>query len=124
MGDSFNIGGDVVGSAVGANAAANVRDIQVFRETIDRSQVMDGNLKARLKEARDAIEQASLPEADKRDVLDDFGKLTAEMEQHSPEAGRVRRLFNRIAELAPSVASILSSAAQIAQAVHGSGPHP
>ena len=117
MGDKISIGGNVSGSAIGTGASAVVRDIVAFQNMVDNSTRLTPDLKGTLKEARELVEKSLLGEDDKKDLLDDLGKLTDEMEKSTPEPGRVQRFFGRIKEIAPTVASILSSTATIAKVV-------
>lgn len=114
MSDKIEIKGDAIGSAVGAGARVRTRDITVYKQAVDQSSGIDEELKRVLKEARDAIEQATVSEADKADATDDLAKLTAELEKPEKDPGLVRRYFNRIKEVVPTVASLISSAKTIA----------
>lgn len=113
MSDRTNIGGDVIGSAVGRDASVNARDITVFKQTVDSSTKMDADLKSKLSEARDEIDKLDIPQDDKHDVTDDLGKLTEELDKPEPTPSRVERFLKRIEEIAPSVASVLASATRI-----------
>ena len=117
MGDKISIGGNVSGSAIGTGASAVVGDITAFQSMVDNSTRLTPDLKTKLKEAREVVEKSSLGESDKKDVLDDLGKLTDELEKPAPEPGRVARFFSRIKEIAPTVASVLSSTAAIAKVI-------
>jgi hypothetical protein len=88
----------------------NARDITMYKNAVDRSSRLDNNIKQILKNARDAIEHAVLSDEDKADVLDDLNKLTAELEKPEKDPGRVHRYWNRIKEVAPPVAAILTTA--------------
>jgi len=48
-----------------------------------------------------------------------FGMLVDEIKKPEPRPGRIMRLFDRIKQLAPEVASILSSAAKIGELIRG-----
>ena len=72
-----------------------------------------------LVEARKALESGNLTGADKDDAADDLGKLTDEIKRPEPQPGRIKRLFESIKQLAPDVASILSSAAKIGELIKG-----
>jgi hypothetical protein len=91
------------------------RDVSAYNDLIDQSSTLDPDLKRTLKEAREALETIGLPEADKDDVADDLGKLTAELTKPQPDVYRVRRLWMRIRETAPTVAAILASASRLAE---------
>ncbi len=56
-----------------------------------------------------------LSEADKEDLVQQLLMLTKELEKTEREPKRVQRFWIRINETAPAVASILSSAARLAQ---------
>ncbi len=124
MGDKISVGGNVTGSALGTGASAVVGDITAYQSMVDNSTRLTQELKAKLKEAREAVERSLLGDGDKKDVLDDLGKLTEEMEKPTPEPGRVVRFFTRIKEIAPSVATILSSTATIAKVIGTATGHP
>ena len=109
MGDETNIQGDVIGSAVGKGASVNARDIKVFKQTVDASTTLDDDLKQKLKEARDTIEEAELSEQDKDDAVDSLGKLTEEVQKPEPDMSRVQRLWTFIKDVVPIVGTILKS---------------
>lgn len=123
MGDKFEVKGDVVGSALGRRARAEVGDINVYKQAVDQSSGLDDELKNVLKQARDAIEEAGLSETDKADITEDLAKLTAELEKPEKDPGLVRRYWNRIKEIAPTVSALLGSAVSIAKLLSGEAPH-
>jgi hypothetical protein len=110
---------DIISSAVGSDIRFRARDITVYQRDIDQSTVLDPELKQKLKEAREALDKVDLSEDDKNDVADNLEKLTIELEKPQRDAGRVKRFWNRIKEVAPTVAAILSTAASIAKLVSG-----
>jgi len=112
VGDQFNTG-DITGGAVGRGARVNARDISAFKQVIDNSTKFDDDLKSKLVSAREAIETMDASDDDKQDVAESLGKITEELEKPTPEPGRLERFFNRVKEVAPVVASILASAAQM-----------
>jgi hypothetical protein len=116
MASSIEIRGDVIGAAVGAGATVRARTIYV-----DQSSGLADDLKRVLKDARDRLEGLDLSEADKKDATEDLGKLAAELEKSEKNPGLVQRYWNRIKEVAPPVASILSAAASIAKLLGGGG---
>lgn len=119
VGDKINIGGDAIGAAVGSHASLRAHDITTYKQVVDQSLTLDEDVKRALKEAREALEKADLSEADKGDATDDLGKLTDELQKPEKDVGRVRRLWNHIKDIAPPVASILSSAASLAKMLGG-----
>ena len=80
---------------------------------MDNLGIVEEDIKQKLKEARKAIENADLSDADKSGVVDDLNKLTAELEKPEQDDGRVQRYWNRIKEVAPTAASLLASAASL-----------
>ena len=94
-------------------------DINVYKQAVDQSSSIEDDVKQVLKNARDALEHIKLSEADKEDATDDLGKLTAELEKDDKDIGRVQRYWNRIKEIAPPVAAILSAATSIAKLLGG-----
>jgi len=119
MDSEVTIGGNVIGSAVGSGSTVNARDITAFINTVDQTTDLKPELKRVLVEARKALESSSLAGADKDDAADDLGKLTDEIQRPEPQPGRIKRLFDGIKQLAPDVASILSSAAKIGELIKG-----
>jgi hypothetical protein len=104
----------VIGSAFDSGTV-NARDITLYKNVVDSSTRLDNNVKQKLQEAREAVENAELSDADKADVIDDLNKLTAELDKPEQDDGRVQRYWNRIKEVAPTVAQILASAASLAK---------
>jgi hypothetical protein len=86
---------------------------------VDNLGTVEEDVKQKLKEARGAIERADLSDADKADVVDELNKLTAELEKPEKDEGRVKRYWNHIKGVAPTVASILASAASLAKLLGG-----
>jgi len=119
VGDKINIGGDAISAVVGSHASLKAHDITAYKQVVDRSLSLDEDLKRALKEAREALEREDLSEADKGDATDDLGKLTDELQKPEKDVSRVRRLWNHIKDIAPPVASILSSAASLAKMLGG-----
>ncbi|MHC4620113.1 MAG: pentapeptide repeat-containing protein [Planctomycetota bacterium] len=111
---NIKAGGNLVG-AFGRGASFTARDITVYKQTIENSQVLDSGLKEKLIEAREAVEKLKLPQAEKEDVADQLGNLTTEMQKGKPKARLVARFWNRIKEIAPTVAAILQTAETIAK---------
>ena len=119
MDSEVTIGGNVVGSAVGSGSTVNARDINAFNNALDQSQGLDPELKRVLVEARQQLESGDLTGADKDDAVDDLGKLADEIKKPEPQPGRIKRFFDGIKQLAPDVASILSSAVKIGGLIKG-----
>jgi hypothetical protein len=113
QGDHIEVRGDVVGSVLGRGAQAEARDIHNYRLAVGRS-AFDVELKRVLIEAREALEREELSVDDKNDAVDDLNKLAQELEK-GQNTTRVQRLWNRIKEIAPTVASILASASSISK---------
>jgi hypothetical protein len=115
-GDRIEVRGDAVGAALGRGARAEARDINVYREAIAHS-AFDAELKRVLVEAREALEREKLSVDDKNDTSDDLNKLAQELETGA-STPRVQRLWKRIKEIAPTVASILAAVASISKLLH------
>lgn len=114
MGDKTQVGGDVIGSAVGKGAALHARDMTIYRQVLASSEI-DAELKQVLLAARETIAQLLVSDEDRNDLADDLGKLTDEFAKPAPEQSRIARFLARIKEVAPSVESILMSAARVTQ---------
>lgn len=115
MGDKINIGGNVTGSAVGSNASLKARDIV----TQIQQSGLDADLKQKFAEAAEALASLNISEGDKEDAADDMKKLKDELEKPTKDEGRIQKIWNRIEDVAPTVASILSSAATIGKLLTG-----
>jgi transcriptional regulator with XRE-family HTH domain len=118
-GDKFDVSGDLVAGAVGQGARARVRDVAVFKQDIDQSSRLDPDLKEKLKAARDELERVQLSDDDRLDVVENLEKLRGELAKPEKDGSRVTRFFKRIEEAAPTVASILSSAASLTKIISG-----
>jgi hypothetical protein len=118
VGHKTEIHGDAIGSAFDSGTV-NAHDIIVYKNAVDGSPRLDNDIKQKLKEAREAIENANLSDADKRDVIDDLNKLTAELEKPGKDDRLLRRYWDRIKQVAPTVAAILSTAASLAKLLGG-----
>jgi len=114
MGDTIGIGGDVTGSAVGSHASLKARDIIT---AVNKSQVIDDDLKQKLAAAAETLVNLQIPEGDKTDAADDLAKLTTELDKPQKDEGRIRKIWNRIKAVAPTVAAILASAVSLGKIV-------
>jgi hypothetical protein len=108
--------GDNIGGVVGSGVV-NARDIAVYKSHIDASHALDTETKHGLLEARKELEAQKMSVADKHDVADSLGKLTSELEKPEKDAGLVKRFFQRIKEVAPTVATVLGSIKTVADLV-------
>ncbi len=115
MGDKNTVHGNVNAGLVGSGTI-NARDITVYSEAVNNS-ALDEATKKTLITAREAVETARLSQTDQADVNDSLGRITLELEKKVHEPGLVRRYFNRIKEVASGVASVLSSAKVIKDAI-------
>ncbi|MGF1582992.1 MAG: hypothetical protein ACFCD0_27035 [Gemmataceae bacterium] len=88
-----------------------------YFDSVDNLQTSEDELKQKLKEAREEVEKTSLPDEDKADVVDDLVKLAKEFNKPQPEESRVRRFWNQIKSIAPTVSAILSGAVAIAKLI-------
>ena len=98
----------------GAGTSATARDVTVFKHTIEQSS-LDDKIKDVLVEAWEALELLELPTAEREDAAEQLGKLADELIKPDREGGRLRRYWNRIKDVAPTVADILKSAEVIAK---------
>ena len=116
MGDEFKIDGDIISSAVGKEASVKARDIVDYKTIIEKSDI-DADLKEKLVEAREKIEELDLSQNNKEDVADDLAKLTEQVLKTEPHTGRVQELWRHIKKIAPTVAAIIYSAETLAKIV-------
>jgi hypothetical protein len=115
MGDKNTVHGNNNAGLVGSGTI-NARDITVYSEAVNNLG-LDEATKRALITAREAVEAAGLSQTDKADVNDSLGRITVELEKKEREPGLIRRYFNRIKEVASGVASVLSSAKVIQEAI-------
>lgn len=108
--------GDNIGGVVGSGVV-NARDIAVYKSHIDMSQTLDTETKNGLLEARKELEGQKISIADKHDVADNLGKLTSELEKPEKDVGLIKRFFQRIKDVAPTVATVLGSVKTVADLV-------
>lgn len=90
-----------------------------YLQVVDGLDTIEDDFKQKLKKARQTIENIDLPDKVKADIVDNLKKLTAEMENPEKDLSLVQRYWNRIKEAAPTVASILASAASLAKLIGG-----
>lgn len=115
VGDKNTVHGNVTGSVVGSGTV-NARDITLYNKTVTDSD-LDADLKKVLITAREAVESSGLTQTDEADVNDDLGRITVELQKPTPEPGLIRRYYNRIKDVAAGIASVLSSAKAIKDAL-------
>ena len=119
MGDRISMRDNLAG-AVGRGAAVIARDIAVYKNELEHSTHLDPDLKKKLIEAREEIERISLSDSEKEDAVDNLKKLTTELDKADRDPGLVKRYWNRVKEVAPTVAALLSTVASIAKIMSGS----
>jgi hypothetical protein len=90
-----------------------------YFSVVDKLLMVEEDIKQKFKEARHAIENSYLPDADEAVAIDELNKLTAELKNPEKDPGRVQRYWKRIKEVAPTMASILASAASLAKLLGG-----
>jgi hypothetical protein len=107
-------GGQFQGSSFG-----DYNSLTNYFGVVGKLSTVDEDTKQRLKEACEAIENSDLSDKVKTDVIENLNKLTAEMKEPEKDPAFVQRYWNRIKEGAPTVASILASAASLAKLLGG-----
>src|SRR5262249_25639096 len=100
------------GAAFGRKASVKARDIIT---TVKKPQAIDEDVKKKLAAAAKALAKLKLDEGDKTDVTDDLTKLRTELEKPDNDEGRILKIWNRIKDIAPTVALILAPAASLAK---------
>ena len=114
MGDQINVGGHAIGSALGRGASAYSKTIHVVTEGVNNSRKLNKEQKEVLSKAAAEIPNLPVPDADKEDVAQNLKQCAEELDKPNPEPSRVVRFINRIGEVAPTIVTILKSAASIA----------
>lgn len=109
-----NVHGDNFG-AVGQGNRVSMRDVTSYKASVAAGP-LDGPLKVLLQQAADDIEAAQLQDDEKEDARENLQKLTEELEKEK-RPGVIRRCLSRLAEILPDVATVLASAATIAQVI-------
>lgn len=117
-GDNIRVGRDAIGSALGREAVSISRDINVFKEAVHRSSLQE-DVKNAFIAASEEVAKMELSERSKKDVLDDLKKLEEEVASSDRDQSRMRRLWENIKAIAPTVAAGLSAAASIAKLISG-----
>lgn len=93
------------------------RDVNVFIDSINNAHNIDEETKNAFVKAREELESLDLDDTDKNDVSNNIEMLAREMDSEEKNGSRVKRFYNRIKEVAPTVAAVLGSAAAIAKIV-------
>lgn len=110
-----NVGGDNFGS-VGQGNRVVIKDVTVYKSDVDAAQTIGFQTKELLKQAADEIETARIPAEDKDDAKENLQKLTEELAS-GKRPNIIVRCLDRLAQVAPAVATILKSGGEIAQIV-------
>ena len=84
-----------------------------YFNAVDQMTTIPDDAKQKLKEAREAIEKGSFSESDKRDLIDNLVKLTEELSKSKQDVSLVKRFWERIKGVSPTIASILGAAVSI-----------
>lgn len=114
MADEIHIGGSAIGSAIGTGASVRVGQVIA---AVHECQRIDDELKRKLALAAEGLQRLALPEGDKQDIADDLAKLTSELNEPERDAGRIGRVWNRIKDAAPTLASLVASAESLGKIV-------
>ena len=110
--------GDNIGGAVGHGNTVTATNFTVYKTSVQDSK-LDPELKEFLIKAREVLETLTLEPPDKEDVAESLVKLKDELEQPQKDEGRIKRYIKRIAEVAPSIVTILGSAQSLYRMIHG-----
>ncbi len=118
VGNKNVVHGDNFGGAVGQGNTVTATNFTVYKTSVEESK-LDPELKDSLIKAREALETLTLGPPDKEDVAESLVKLKVELEQPQKDEGRIKRYIKRIAEIAPSIVTILGSAQSLYHMIHG-----
>ncbi len=99
------------GGAVNIKGTQNVGSIN-FVKSVEQSTLSD-DLKNAFTAAYQKLKEGGLPEAYQKPVEDDLNTIKTEMEKETPDQGVVKTIWNRIQQVAPSVATALGMAAAL-----------
>jgi uncharacterized protein YjbI with pentapeptide repeats len=105
--------GTFINSNVGDKNRAEACDVQVNMAGGDQTVGIDAEDLKILMEARRELDESTLDARTKGMIADDLGHLESELKKPEPEVGFLKTLFARIKAAAPTVATILSSLAQL-----------
>lgn len=86
---SITAGGSVVGSAAGSGNMIQVGDVSLYNQTVEKSG-MNTELATALKEGRTALAGIQVSEEVMQSVLENYGKLTIELQKPTPAAELVK----------------------------------
>lgn len=103
---NVQIEGGVFNSSIGNGATLYSQRIETLHLA---TAAMPTDIRAPLRDALHIVETMQLSEADKADIIDDLSKLLEALREKSPNCSRIERYVNRIKEIAPPVAAVLSS---------------
>jgi hypothetical protein len=90
---SINAGRDVIGSTTGINNKVQMGDINSYNQAIDQSFSSNPRLGDALKEGAKAIHESNLASPIKDDVLNNYGKLTTELQKPKPDKAILQYLW-------------------------------
>lgn len=103
-------GGHFEGCSFGDN-----NSVTNYFRVVDNLESVQGDAKAKLKEAREAIQKESLSDEEKADIVEQLNTITAELGRSDCSVGRLRRAWKFIADASPTVAMILKSVESVAK---------
>jgi hypothetical protein len=115
---SIKAGRDVVGSVAGLNNKAQIGDVATYNSTVDQSFSNNPKLRDALKQAHEAIVAHDLPKDLKEDVLGQFGKLTAELEQPAPRKSVLQYAWGGLAAVVGFLKPVVELGVLLAK-IHG-----
>jgi DNA-directed RNA polymerase specialized sigma24 family protein len=92
------------------------KSLETFEQTIDELPTLDDEDRLKLKQARRDLEELFERDAqDKSFICDTLIELAHELTREKPQPSLLERFMSNLAELAPSIAHLLSSLATLAQ---------
>lgn len=105
---SIKAGGNVIASATGIANRVTTGDVAVYQQTIDQSKSINPKLKDALKKGCEALHGMSLSnKVLKDDVLQNYGKLTTELDQPKPDPTVLEYLWSGISAVAGKLPAII-----------------
>lgn len=116
--------GDNIGGLVGSGGSVNNGDITVFRDTVINSTRIDADSQAVLLKARQDLEGMELPAVQKQQAAEKLQELAVAVGGPTPKPGVIRRLWENVKAVAPTVAATLTAVKVISELLGGGHPTP
>jgi hypothetical protein len=112
---SQSAGGNMTGVVGGSHNVADIHDVTSFAQALDQQPQIPTGLRESLRQARIAIEDAKLDEAEKKLLLDNFSNLFTEVSKPSPSKNVLGMLWGGMKSMVGQIPALIQLGIDLAK---------